>query len=121
MSGHWRSSDQGSQVTREITYIAPKIKQLIARRGIQLALGQRVTPTKLEPIIQEMVKLLEESVGLRPPGDFYDIIVTNKGLKLDRPFRAFPSPEGWPTTFTKKRRTMCSSLETSGFCWESDC
>ena len=31
-----------------------------------------------------MVKLLEESVGLRPPGDFYDIIVTNKGLKLDR-------------------------------------
>jgi ethanolamine utilization protein EutA len=72
------------QVTHEITYIAPKIKQLIERRRIQLALGQRVTPTELEPIIQEMVTLLEESVGLRPPSDFYDIIVTNKGLKLDR-------------------------------------
>lgn len=72
------------QVTREITYIAPKIKQLAERRGIQLVLGQRVTPADLEPIIQEMVKLLEESVGLRPPGDFYDTIVTNKGLKLDR-------------------------------------
>ncbi|MFL1677030.1 ethanolamine ammonia-lyase reactivating factor EutA [Paenibacillus thiaminolyticus] len=72
------------QRTHEITYIAPKIKQLAERRGLQLALGQQVTPAALEPIIGEMVKLLEESVGLRPPGDFYDTIVTNKGLKLDR-------------------------------------
>ncbi|MBG9792534.1 ethanolamine ammonia-lyase [Paenibacillus dendritiformis] len=72
------------QRTREITYIAPKIKQLAERRGITLALGQQVTPAALEPIIGEMVKLLEESVGLRPPGDFYDTIITNKGLKLDR-------------------------------------
>ena len=72
------------QRTREVTYIAPKIKQLAERRGIALALGQQVTPAALEPIIGEMVKLLEESVGLRPPGDFYDTIVTNKGLKLDR-------------------------------------
>ncbi|CAH8718141.1 ethanolamine ammonia-lyase reactivating factor EutA [Paenibacillus thiaminolyticus] len=72
------------QRTHEITYIAPKIKRLAERRGLQLALGQQVTPAALEPIIGEMVKLLEESVGLRPPGDFYDTIVTNKGLKLDR-------------------------------------
>ncbi|WP_028596403.1 ethanolamine ammonia-lyase reactivating factor EutA [Paenibacillus assamensis] len=72
------------QNSHEITYIAPKIKQLAERRGIPLALGQRVTPVDLEPIIGEMVKLLEESVGIRPLGDFYDTIVTNKGLKLDR-------------------------------------
>ncbi|MBD8498557.1 ethanolamine ammonia-lyase reactivating factor EutA [Paenibacillus arenosi] len=72
------------QNSHEITYIAPKIKQLAERRGIALALGQRVTPADLEPIIGEMVKLLEESVGIRPLGDFYDTIVTNKGLKLDR-------------------------------------
>ncbi|MCR8843523.1 ethanolamine ammonia-lyase reactivating factor EutA [Paenibacillus sp. SC116] len=72
------------QNSHEITYIAPKIKQLAERRGIKLALGQRVTPVDLEPIIGEMVKLLEESVGLRPLSDFYDTIVTNKGLKLDR-------------------------------------
>ncbi|TVX92468.1 ethanolamine ammonia-lyase reactivating factor EutA [Paenibacillus agilis] len=72
------------QNSHEITYIAPKIKQLAERRGIALALGQRVTPVDLEPIIGEMVKLLEESVGLRPLSDFYDTIVTNKGLKLDR-------------------------------------
>ncbi|MFD3260367.1 ethanolamine ammonia-lyase reactivating factor EutA [Paenibacillus lentus] len=70
--------------TLEITYIAPKIKSLAERRGIQLTLGQRATPTILAPIIGEMVKLLEESVGLRPPDDFYDTILTNKGLKLDR-------------------------------------
>lgn len=70
--------------THEITYIAPKIKQLAERRGLELDLGQRVTPADLSPMIGEMVKLLEESVGLRPTGDFYDTIVTNKGLKLDR-------------------------------------
>ncbi|KKO51739.1 ethanolamine ammonia-lyase reactivating factor EutA [Paenibacillus sp. DMB20] len=70
--------------SHEITYIAPKIKQLAERRGLELALGQRVTPADLTPMIGEMVKLLEESVGLRTPGDFYDTIVTNKGLKLDR-------------------------------------
>ncbi|MGM1045456.1 MAG: ethanolamine ammonia-lyase reactivating factor EutA [Bacillota bacterium] len=73
--------DQG---THEITYVAPKIKKLAERRGLKLALGQRVTPVDLEPIIAEMVKLLEESVGLLPPSDFYDTIVTNKGLKLNR-------------------------------------
>jgi len=70
--------------TREITYIAPKIKLLMERRGIPLTLGQRVTQADLTPILGEMVKLLEESVGLRPPDDFYDTILTNKGLKLDR-------------------------------------
>ncbi|HEY4391841.1 MAG TPA: ethanolamine ammonia-lyase reactivating factor EutA [Paenibacillus sp.] len=69
--------------TREITYIAPKIKLLAERREIQLALGQRVTQANLTPILGEMVKLLEESVGLWPPDDFYDTILTNKGLKLD--------------------------------------
>lgn len=72
------------QVTHEVTYIAPKIKQLAAQRGIELALGQRVNPSDLEPIIGEMVKLLEESVGLSQAGDFYDTIITNKGLKLER-------------------------------------
>ncbi|UHA72520.1 ethanolamine ammonia-lyase reactivating factor EutA [Paenibacillus sp. 481] len=73
--------DQGSH---QITYIAPKIKQLAARRGLALTVGQHVTPADLEPIIGEMVKLLEESVGLRPLSDYYDTIVTNKGLRLDQ-------------------------------------
>jgi len=72
------------QATHKVTYIAPKIKQLAERRGIKLALGQQVTPADLEPIIGEMVKLLEESVGLRQTGDFYNTIITNKGIKLDR-------------------------------------
>lgn len=72
------------QQTHEITYIAPKIRQLAEQRGIMLALGQQVTPESLKPIIEEMVKLLEESVGLRAPGDFYDTIITNKGLKLEK-------------------------------------
>ncbi|WP_232699522.1 ethanolamine ammonia-lyase reactivating factor EutA [Brevibacillus daliensis] len=73
------------QHTHQITYIAPKIEQLIELKGLGQKIGQRVTTVDLQPIIQEMVQLLEESVGIRPQSEFYDTIVTNKGLKLDRP------------------------------------
>lgn len=71
--------------TNKITYIAPKIQQLIMKKNIGPTLGQQVTPADLEPVIAEMVYLLEESVGLRPPGDFYPLIITKKGLRLNRP------------------------------------
>lgn len=71
--------------TGRITYIADKIKRLIERKGLSVQLGQAVTPEELIPVVDEMVKLLEESVGLREPSDFYETILTNKGLKLGRP------------------------------------
>jgi ethanolamine utilization protein EutA len=70
--------------THEIIYIAPKIQQLMELRGIKLTMGQKVTPADLQPVIDEMVKLLEESVGLREQDDFYPTILTHKGLKLDQ-------------------------------------
>ncbi|MEH6850471.1 ethanolamine ammonia-lyase reactivating factor EutA [Bacillus pseudomycoides] len=68
--------------THEITYISPKLQQLIMQKGYDIALGQTAMPNKLKPIIQDMVKLLEESVGIHERSHYYDAIVTNKGLKL---------------------------------------
>ena len=68
--------------THEITYISPKLQQIIFQKGYDIALGQTATPNKLKPIIQDMVKLLEESVGLHEQSNDYEVIVTNKGLKL---------------------------------------
>ncbi|MGD8189833.1 ethanolamine ammonia-lyase reactivating factor EutA [Brevibacillus ginsengisoli] len=73
------------KATGKITYIADKIKRLIERKGLSIQLGQTATPELLMPVIDEMVKLLEESVGLRAQSDFYETILTNKGLKLERP------------------------------------
>jgi ethanolamine utilization protein EutA len=71
--------------THKITYIAPKIKQLIVKKGLSLTLGQQVTPADLEAVVAEMVHLLEESVGIRHQSEFYPVILTKKGLKLERP------------------------------------
>lgn len=73
------------KATGKITYIADKIKRLIEHKGLSLQLGQTVTPEMLMFVVDEMVKLLEESVGLRERSDFFETIVTHKGLNLDRP------------------------------------
>ncbi|WP_232697201.1 ethanolamine ammonia-lyase reactivating factor EutA [Brevibacillus daliensis] len=72
------------QKSHQITYIAPKIKKLIALKGLDLSLGQQVSPADLQPVVLEMVHLLEESVGIRPQSEFYPEIITNKGLKLEQ-------------------------------------
>ncbi|PFJ16602.1 ethanolamine ammonia-lyase reactivating factor EutA [Bacillus cereus] len=68
--------------TREIIYIAPKLQRIILQKRYDIELGQTATPNKLKPIIQDMVKLLEESVGIYEQSNDYEAIVTNKGLKL---------------------------------------
>ncbi len=69
--------------TKEIIYIAPKIEEIIIKKGFDLKVGYIATKSNLQPIIDEMVKLLEESVGVRDKSDFYKRILTNKGLKLN--------------------------------------
>jgi Reactivating factor of Adenosylcobalamin-dependent ethanolamine ammonia lyase len=68
--------------TRKITYIAPKIQALIEKRGYPVKLGETTSPENLQPVLGEMVELLKNSVGLGAPNDFYETIITNKGLKF---------------------------------------
>ena len=44
-------------------------------------MGDIATVDKLSPIIEKMVQLLEESVGLKTTSTFYDRIITHKGLQ----------------------------------------
>ncbi|CAM3791352.1 ethanolamine ammonia-lyase reactivating factor EutA [Mesobacillus zeae] len=68
-------------LTKEITYISPKIKELIELKKFSVHVGDTVTVERLLPVIQEMVHLLEESVGIRPATPFFDTIVTHRGLQ----------------------------------------
>ncbi len=69
--------------TKEIIYISPKIKEIIKNNNLNLDLGTIATVENLKPVIDMMVKLLLESVGIRPKSELFDYIVTNKNIKLD--------------------------------------
>lgn len=70
--------------TNKIIYIAPKIQRLIADKNLDIREGYIATREMLDPIIKEMVKLLEESVGISPPTPNLEMIITNKNIELNQ-------------------------------------
>ncbi len=71
-------------VTKEVTYLAPKVKQLINRLNLNIHEGRIITAKQLNPIIDTLVRILENSVGLGEKDSFFDLFVTNHSFsKLD--------------------------------------
>ncbi|WP_040192471.1 ethanolamine ammonia-lyase reactivating factor EutA [Clostridium culturomicium] len=68
--------------TNKIIYIAPKIQKLIADKNLDIREGYIASREMLNPIIKEMVRLLEESVGITPATPNLDRIITNKNIEL---------------------------------------
>ncbi|MBW4803209.1 ethanolamine ammonia-lyase reactivating factor EutA [Loigolactobacillus coryniformis] len=69
--------------THKITYISPKVTQLITQLGLSLAEGSQASPETLAPIIQVLVQVLENSIGIGERSPYYDMFITNHGLRLD--------------------------------------
>ncbi|MBU3105642.1 ethanolamine ammonia-lyase reactivating factor EutA [Clostridium gasigenes] len=69
--------------SKKITYIAPKIKELAEINNININVGDSYSETAVQKIIDEMVKLLEISVGVTKENDFYQRILTKKGIDLN--------------------------------------
>ena len=66
---------------QKITYIAPKIQEIINKKGLTLHLGGQATEQNLLPIISELVAVLENSIGLGTQSPFYQLLVTNHPLR----------------------------------------
>lgn len=66
---------------QKITYIAPKIQEIINKKGLTLHLGDQATEQNLLPIISELVAVLENSIGLGTQSPFYQLLVTNHLLR----------------------------------------
>ncbi|WEB27495.1 ethanolamine ammonia-lyase reactivating factor EutA [Enterococcus faecalis] len=66
---------------QKITYIAPKIQEIINKKGLTLHLGDQATEQNLLPIISELVAVLENSIGLGTKSPFYQLLVTNHPLR----------------------------------------
>lgn len=66
---------------QKITYIAPKIQEIINKKGLTLHLGDQATEQNLLPIISELVAVLENSIGLGTQSPFYQLLITNHPLR----------------------------------------
>ncbi|MEG7632445.1 ethanolamine ammonia-lyase reactivating factor EutA [Enterococcus faecalis] len=66
---------------QKITYIAPKIQEIINKKGLTLHLGDQATEQNLLPIISELVAVLENSIGLGTQSPFYQLLVNNHPLR----------------------------------------
>ncbi len=66
---------------QKITYIAPKIQEIINKKGLTLHLGDQATEQNLLPIISELVAVLENRIGLGTQSPFYQLLVTNHPLR----------------------------------------
>lgn len=69
--------------TKKVTYIAPKIQEILKVLNNPLRQGDVVDASQLAPIIAVLVQVLENSVGLGEKSPFYDLLITNHGLRLD--------------------------------------
>lgn len=67
--------------TKQIEYISRKIQDLITTSGLDIHVGQTATKELLQPVVDKMVRLLEESVGVKPPSSQMEKIITNKNIK----------------------------------------
>ncbi|HEM6346675.1 TPA: ethanolamine ammonia-lyase reactivating factor EutA [Streptococcus suis] len=70
-----------------ITYIAPKLQEVIAKENWQLKVGCQVNRRDLDALISVLVSVLEQSLGLDTDSPYYELLQTNHGLKLDYPIR----------------------------------
>ncbi|HEM6371409.1 TPA: ethanolamine ammonia-lyase reactivating factor EutA [Streptococcus suis] len=70
-----------------ITYIAPKLQEVIAKENWQLKVGCQVNRRDLDALISVLVSVLEQSLGLDTNSPYYELLQTNHGLKLDYPIQ----------------------------------
>jgi ethanolamine utilization protein EutA len=75
---------EGDSVVK-ISYIAPKIQQLLAFAGLELRTGEGAAADKLRIAAREMAALLEMGLGLREKSRFYPQILTTPGRDIAPP------------------------------------
>ena len=70
--------------TKKITYIAPKLRTIIQKEQWEIEEGMTASKERLAPILQTLVAVLENSVGVGEKNPYYELLITNKGLKMEK-------------------------------------
>lgn len=66
--------------TGNITYIAPKLREIIKKEGLGLEVGQKAGEKELKPLLDILVSALVESVDGENEGSYYPFLITHKGI-----------------------------------------
>ncbi len=69
--------------SKKITYISPKIEKIIKDYNLNLQIGTIATIQNTKPIVDIMVDLILQSVGVKKQTNLFDFIVTNKSINLN--------------------------------------
>jgi ethanolamine utilization protein EutA len=73
------------KASNKIYYIYRKVKDLIKAMGLNIAEGDPPDRAQLEALADEMVRILEMSVNIRPKDQYYDLFLTNdKGFAIEK-------------------------------------
>lgn len=70
--------------SRKITYIAPKISEIIEKENLDIRVGGEAKEESLKPLLKIMTEVLEQSVGLRTDCPYYELMITNQGIDTAR-------------------------------------
>ncbi len=65
-----------------ITYIAPKIREIIKKEGFLLEVGKSVCPEDLDALLALLVSALEQSVYRKGQSPYYELLTTHKGISF---------------------------------------
>ncbi len=77
------------KASNKIYYIYHKVKDLIKSMGLNIAEGDPPNRGQLESLADEMVKILEMSVNIRPKDQYYEQFLTNdKGFDINRTIKS---------------------------------
>ena len=75
--------------SNKIYYIYHKVKDLIKVMGLSIEEGSPPDRNELEKLADEMTRILEMSVNLRPKDQYYELFLTNdKGFAIEKPIDA---------------------------------
>lgn len=74
-------------ISHKITYISPKIETLIKQKNLNISIDTIATKEIISPIIDFMIDGLEQSIGLKPKEDIFDLFVTTKRFELNTPLK----------------------------------
>lgn len=66
--------------TRKVSYIAPKLKGILAKIASKIEVGKATTLEELDPVITILTQVLENSLGLGKQSPFYEQLITNHDL-----------------------------------------
>lgn len=69
--------------SKKITYISPKIEKIINDYNLNLKIGTVATIQNTKPVIDIMVDLILQSIGINKQTSLFDFIVTNKSINVN--------------------------------------